>query len=59
MKYGFEVNVAREGAPAEWHKVRPSNSATPYDWPTREEAEFMMRICYPNEHAHLARIWSE
>lgn len=32
----------------EWRSIRPSGGK-PYVYETREEAERMLRICYPNE----------
>lgn len=39
----------------EWRSVRPTNGA-PYSYSTREEAERVMRMCYPDESSEIVRV---
>ncbi len=56
---GFQICIKTKDADekvATFKAVRPSNSLTPYEYDTYDEAKHMARILYPN-HLHLVRIW--
>ena len=37
-----------------WENVCPADSETPYVYPTEEQANKTLRLCYP-DHLHLTR----
>lgn len=49
MPYEMQVLVSTTmNGEQEWRSVRPSGG-TPYRYETREQAESMLRTCYPDE----------
>ena len=40
----------------EWRKMRPSDSNEYYNFKTKEEAERILRMCYPNAIREEVRI---
>jgi len=44
MKYRMQVNIR-----GRWHDVTPAGSNEPYEYTTRDEAEWALRTFYPGE----------
>lgn len=47
VRWFIEVKV-RVGDRYEWRKCRPSSAVVPYVWETEEEADYVMRMSYPD-----------
>lgn len=47
-KFVVQVKYKDKDGGVEWMSVHPTN-APPYEFETEEEAEKMMRMCYPDE----------
>ncbi len=51
-----EVDPATGLAKLEWRAVRATGAPEPYQYDTREEAEAMLRMCYPDQTRDRARV---
>jgi transposase-like protein len=41
--------IQLEVEPGAWREIHPSGEDTPYSYPTEEEANRVMEMCYPDE----------
>ena len=47
MKYGIEVRLTSADGKERWERVCPASPYETCEYPTREQAETIMNICYP------------
>jgi hypothetical protein len=50
----MQIKMFQDGK-MEWFSVRPTNGK-PYEYDTKEEAERMLRMCYPLVSSEEARV---
>ena len=57
MKYQMQVHMRTCDHPVkyEWRSVHPTGGK-PYEYETREEADRMLNICYPEQTSNEVRV---
>lgn len=56
MNWVIQVRIEKPKGEWNWISVCPSGSLNPYVYGTKEDAEKMMNICYPDSFGENVRI---